>query len=79
MLNTPRSAHKEILGAKFLSFERAAIACWYIADYAAKKRSVQWMAKQNEPHWAAIEPLLHSNTASIAMQKSLSFTLIELL
>ena len=27
MLNTPRSAHKEILGAKFASFERAAIAC----------------------------------------------------
>ena len=26
MLNTPRSAHKEILGAKFSSFERAAIA-----------------------------------------------------
>ena len=24
MLNTPRSAHKEILGAKFASFERAA-------------------------------------------------------
>lgn len=27
MLNTPRSAHKEILGAKFLSFERVAIVC----------------------------------------------------
>ena len=26
MLNTPRSAHDKILGAKFLSFERAAIA-----------------------------------------------------
>ena len=26
MLNTPRSAHKEIIGAKFSSFERAAIA-----------------------------------------------------
>ena len=27
MLNTPRSAHKEILGAKFASFEHAAIVC----------------------------------------------------
>ena len=26
-LNTPRSAHKEILDAKFLSFERAATLC----------------------------------------------------
>ena len=26
-LDTPRSAHKEILSAKFLSFERAAIVC----------------------------------------------------
>ena len=26
MLNTPRSAHKEIIGAKFSSFERATIA-----------------------------------------------------
>ena len=25
MLNTPRSAHNKIFGAKFLSFERAAI------------------------------------------------------
>ena len=79
MLNTPRSAHKEILGAKFLSFERVAIVCRYTADYAAKKRSVQWLTKPNKPHWAAIEPLRHSNTASVAMQKSLSFTLIELL
>ena len=27
MLDTPRSAHKEILSAKFLSLERAAIVC----------------------------------------------------
>ena len=26
-LNTPRSAHNKIFGAKFLSFERAAIVC----------------------------------------------------
>ena len=46
MLNTPRSAHEEIFGAKFLSFERAAIVCWNTADYAAVKRSVQWMTEQ---------------------------------
>ena len=27
MLNTPRSAHQEILGVKFASFERAATVC----------------------------------------------------
>ena len=78
-LNTPRSAHKEILSAKFLSFERAAIACWYIADYAVGRRNVQWMTKLNKSHWVAIEPLLHSNTASLAMQYSLFCTLIALL
>ena len=41
MLNTPRSAHNKIFGAKFLSFERAVIVCWNTADYAAEKRSVQ--------------------------------------
>ena len=34
-------AHKEIFGAKFLSFERAVIVCWNTANYAAVKRSVQ--------------------------------------
>ena len=41
MLNTPRSAHKEIFGAKFLSFERAAITCLRTDDYADRGRSVQ--------------------------------------
>ena len=27
MLNTPRSEHQEFIGAKFASFERAAIVC----------------------------------------------------
>ena len=65
MLNTPRSAHNKIFGAKFSSFERAAIAYWHPADYAAKKRSVQWMTEQNKHYWAAIEPLLHSNSKRI--------------
>ena len=34
MLNTPRSAHNKIFGAKFLSFERAAITYLRTVDYA---------------------------------------------
>ena len=45
MLNTMSWAHNKIFGAKFLSFERAAIVCWHTADYAAEKRSVQWMTE----------------------------------
>ena len=67
-LNTPRSAHNKIFGAKFLSFERAVIVYWNTADYAAKKRSVQWMTEQNKHHWVAIAPLLHSNSATFIMQ-----------
>ena len=37
------------------------------------------MTEQNKYLWAAIEPLLHSNIASLVMQYSLSFTLIGLL
>ena len=40
-LNTPRSAHNEILGAKFLSFERATINYLRTDDYAGRERSVQ--------------------------------------
>ena len=69
MLNTPRSAHKEILGVKFASFERAAIACWYIADYAVRTKSVQWITKPNKHLWVAIVPLLHTNSGTIAIQK----------
>ena len=34
MLNTPRSAHNKIFGAKFLSFERFELMCLYTMDYA---------------------------------------------
>ena len=37
------------------------------------------MTEQNKHHWAAIEPLLHSNTATIVMQKSHYCTLVALL
>ena len=86
MLNTPRSAHKEILGAKFASFERAAVACWYIGHYAAKMKSVQWMTEPNKHLWVAIEPLFthqhslychtkeplfHTNSGSVGAEKRL--------
>ena len=65
-----------IFGAKFLSFERAATMCWCTVNYAIKKRSVQWMTGLNMHHWVAIVPLLHSNRATIVMQKSHYCTLI---
>ena len=34
MLNTMSPAHNKNFGAKFLSFERAAIVCWHTDDYA---------------------------------------------
>ena len=37
-------------------------------------KSVQWITKPNKHLWVAIEPFLHPNTASIAIQKSLSST-----
>ena len=37
------------------------------------------MTEQNKLHWVAIAPLLHSDTASLVMQYSLSCTLIGLL
>ena len=37
------------------------------------------MAELNKPHWAAIEPLLHSNIASVVMHIQPLFTLIALL
>ena len=33
MLNTPRSAHNKIFGAKFLSFERFETMCLYTVSY----------------------------------------------
>ena len=39
-LNTPRSAHNKIFGAKFLSFERVKITNLYTACYVVSERSV---------------------------------------
>ena len=43
MLNTPRSAHNKIFGAKFLSFERAGINGLNTVDYVVGERNVQKM------------------------------------
>ena len=70
-LNTPRSAHKEIIGVNFSSFERAATSYWRTDDYAIKKSNVQWMTELNKHNKVAKEPLFHPNTASVMIQKSL--------
>ena len=41
MLNTMNSAHNKIFGAKFLSFERAAITYLRTVDYADSERNAQ--------------------------------------
>ena len=79
MLNTMSSAHNKIFGAKFLSFERVATMFCHSVDYAAMKRNAQQMTEQNKHHWVAIEPLLHSNTATVVIQKRHYCTLIGLL
>ena len=66
MLNTMTSAHNKIFGAKFLSFERLEAMRLYTACYAVllPKRYKIRLAK---PYFfSAIEPLLHSNTATFS-------------
>ena len=72
-LNTTHSAHLEISDSKFASFKRAVIEYWNTANYAIKKRNVQWIAELNKHYRVAIEPLYHSNTASFVIQKSLFY------
>ena len=50
-LNTATWAHNEIFGAKFLSFERAAITYLRTVDYADGGRSVQWIRDINKHNW----------------------------
>ncbi len=76
MLNTPRSAHNKIFGAKFLSFERLKTTCLYTVCYAVFKTRRYDIRHANEPLFSAIEPLLHSNSVTIVMQQSLFYTLI---
>ena len=76
MLNTPRSAHNKILGAKFLSFERLETMCLYTVYYAVLRTKRYETRLANEPLFSAIEPLLHSNTVTFVIQYSLFYTLI---
>ncbi len=76
MLNTPRSTHNKILGAKFLSFERLEAMCLYTVYYAVLRTKRYETRLANEPLFSAIEPLLHSNTVTFVIQYSLFYTLI---
>ena len=68
MLNTPRSAHNKIFGAKFLSFERFEIMCLYTVRYTVFRTKRYEIRLVKVPLFVAIEPLLHSNTATVAIQ-----------
>ena len=68
MLNTPRSAHNKIFGAKFLSFERFEIMCLYTVCYAVSWTKRYEIRLVKEPLFVAIEPLLHYNTATVVIQ-----------
>ena len=65
MLNTMSPAHNKIFGAKFLSFERLGIMCLYTVCYAVLGTGRYEIRLAKEPLFAAIEPLLHSNTATL--------------
>ena len=67
-LNTATWAHKEIFGAKFLSFGRAASTYLLSVGYAIITWCVQWFGVLKQPLYAIIEPLLHSYTATVVMQ-----------
>lgn len=67
-LNTATWAHNEIYGAKFLSFERATSTSLWSVGYAVIVWCVQWFGVLKQPLYAIIEPLLHSNSATIVMQ-----------
>ena len=71
-LNTPRSAHNKIFGAKILSFEQLALTSSQPTHYTADKQNTQRIAQQNQLVHAAKEPLLHCHRATTIMQNSLS-------
>ena len=68
MLNTPRSAHNKIFGAKFLSFERFEIMCLYTVCYVVFRTKRYEIRLVKVPLLAAIEPLLHSDTVTFVIQ-----------
>lgn len=68
VLNTATWAHKEIYGAKFLSFGRAASTSLWSVGYAVIVWCVQWFGVLKQPLYAIKEPLYHSYTATVVMQ-----------
>ena len=68
MLNTMSQAHNKIFGAKFLSFEWFGITRLYTVCYAVFRTKRSEIRLANEPFYAAIEPLLHYNTAAVVIQ-----------
>ena len=71
-LNTPRSAHNKIFGAKFLSFERLVLTSSQPTHYTTDKQNTPRIAQQNQLVYVAKEPLLHCHRATVIMQNSLS-------
>ena len=71
-LNTPRSAHNKIFGAKFLSFEQLELTSLQPTHYTADKQNTPRIAQQNQLVYVAKEPLLHCHRATVIMQNSLS-------
>ena len=68
MLNTAHSAHNKIFGAKFLSFERLGLIYLYTVGYVVFRAKCYEIRLANEPLFAAIALLLHSNGATFIMQ-----------
>ena len=71
-LNTPRSAHNKIFGAKFLSFEQLVLTSSQPVYYTVNKQNTPKIAQQNQLVYVAKEPLLHCHRATTIMQNSLS-------
>ena len=61
-------APNKIFGAKFLSFERLGTTRLYTVCYTVFRTKRYEIRLANEPFFAAIEPLLHSKTATVVIQ-----------
>ena len=76
MLNTMSLAYNKIFGAKFLNFEHLETICLYTACYKVFYRKRYEIRLAIEPLFSAIEPLLHSHTATVVIQQSFFYSLI---
>ena len=68
MLNTMSSAHNKIFGAKFLSFEHLGLIYLYTVGYVVFRAKRYEIRLAKEPFFSSVEPLLHSNSATIIIQ-----------